>query len=195
MVIVTSKYLRLLFIISPVFIPSPFSFLTLPLLSIAISLSRIRFIHRQLLHSSMKSRSFVILFSISIYKLYIRVNSLKKVFIYFDNKRWNDKQRASKQLYVFVKSVFVDGAARFRSPGPLWIHLVVFLERFIEKFGLKKRSIWEKEELGRMERNTFMRDYKWIQNLEDWSNFFIRFHLFNHDYENVNFYLIISAIQ
>lgn len=37
------------------------------------------------------------------------------LFIYFDNKRWNDKQRASKQLYVFVKSVFVDGAARFRS--------------------------------------------------------------------------------
>lgn len=40
----------------------------------------------------------------------------KMLFIYFDNKRWNDKQRASKQLYVFVKSVvFVDGAARFRS--------------------------------------------------------------------------------
>lgn len=62
------------------------------------------------------------------------------MFIYFDNKRWDDKQRTSKQLYVFVKSVvFVDGAA----PGPLSICLVVFLERFIEKFGLKKRSIWE----------------------------------------------------
>lgn len=108
----------------------------------AISLSRIRFIHRELLHSSMKSRSFllVILFSISI-QIY-SCKFIEKVFIYFDNKQWDDKQRASKQLYVFVKSVvFLDGAARFRSPGPLSICLVVFLERFIEKFGLKKRSI------------------------------------------------------
>lgn len=112
------KYLRPVFIISPVFIPShPFPFLSLPSPP-PISLSRIRSIHRELLHSSMKSRSFslVILFPIIDTDIYSCKLVEKMLFIYFDNKRWNDKQRASKQLYVFVKSVvFVDGAARFRS--------------------------------------------------------------------------------
>lgn len=65
----------------------------------------------------MKSRSFslVILFPIIDTDIYSCKLVEKMLFIYFDNKRWNDKQRASKQLYVFVKSVFVDGAARFRS--------------------------------------------------------------------------------
>lgn len=111
------KYLRPVFIISPVFIPShPFPFLSLPSPP-PISLSRIRSIHRELLHSSMKSRSFslVILFPIIDTDIYSCKLVEKMLFIYFDNKRWNDKQRASKQLYVFAKSVFVDGAARFHS--------------------------------------------------------------------------------
>lgn len=78
------KYLRPVFIISPVFIPShPFPFLPLPSPP-AISLSRIRFIHRELLHSSMKSRSFslVILFPIIDTDIYIHVNSLKKCCLF-----------------------------------------------------------------------------------------------------------------
>ena len=49
-----------------------------------ISLSRIRSIHRELLHSSMKSRSFslVILFPIIDTDIYIHVNSLKKCCLF-----------------------------------------------------------------------------------------------------------------
>ena len=110
------KYLRPVFIISPVFIPShPFPFL--PLLSPHFSFS----------HPLYSPGTFTFFNEITLllardfipdyrYRYIYSCKLVEKMlFIYFDNKRWNDKQRASKQLYVFVKSVFVDGAARFRS--------------------------------------------------------------------------------
>ena len=111
------KYLRPVFIISPVFIPShPFPFL--PLLSPHFSFS----------HPLYSPGTFTFFNEITFllardfipdyrYRYIYSCKLVEKMlFIYFDNKRWNDKQRASKQLYVFVKSVvFVDGAARFRS--------------------------------------------------------------------------------
>lgn len=171
--VVTFKYLRLLFIISPVFIFHPPSFLTLPLVPPFLASRSTR---RQLSRSSMKN----ITFSLSLF--------LARDFIFDIEQRsvYSCKFIEKKKKGLFI-SIINDGVARTTNNGPgnnytrVFVKSVVFVDerdfvhqgrcefvsslyfyRFVWKIPVKKgrKNQFERcfvEEL-RMERNMFTRE-------------------------------------